>query len=561
MSNIRVRINPPTIIVRFPFAISTSGGGFASPLTTKGDVLGFDTDNARIPVGTDGQALVADSAEDLGVKWGDVTASPGGADTQVQVNNSGSFDGFSEFIWSDALKQFEIIGTEIINHTSSVIDEKSLHIITDAAGFGNVSAIKVNYDAGALAADNMNAINLVNINAVDTVAGSSVFGLGVITTAGAGDNYALGSGPDVNPILQFSGTFGDIDDGKVNGSDETANLNNISVDNAVFAVNSDNLLIGNAATFTQISVNLTTPSNRNTAITFEYSIGGTSFAVFVPEDGTNDFQNNGAILWDVADLTGWATNTSGNFEIRMTRTRVGSMTTPQVKQLQSSATTAYEWDKTGKITARTVNTEGGTLAFPGLSIGSGDSGLAEITTGELSIVSDGIEVARADTTVTEQFIINPQADLTGTASAPSLALGDADSGLYEISDDKIGIATGGTLSVQIDAFRVRFGFNDNSPMIPITFASATVPVLIPRGSDSNTGVGRAANDQLSLIAGGIEGLRVEEGNSGATGTQLFIPNLTTAPSSNPTAGGYMYTESGALKYRGSSGTITTIAVA
>ena len=33
----------------------------------------------------------------------------------------------------------------------------------------------------------------------------------------------------------------------------------------------------------------------------------------------------------------------------------------------------------------------------------------------------------------------------------------------------------------------------------------------------------------------------------------------TAPSSNPTGGGYLYVEAGALKYRGSSGTVTTIA--
>ena len=35
----------------------------------------------------------------------------------------------------------------------------------------------------------------------------------------------------------------------------------------------------------------------------------------------------------------------------------------------------------------------------------------------------------------------------------------------------------------------------------------------------------------------------------------------TAPSSNPSGGGYLYVESGALKYRGSSGTVTTIAPA
>lgn len=47
----------------------SGGGGGSSPLTTKGDLYGFDTADARLPVGSDGQSLVADSAEPLGVKW------------------------------------------------------------------------------------------------------------------------------------------------------------------------------------------------------------------------------------------------------------------------------------------------------------------------------------------------------------------------------------------------------------------------------------------------------------------------------------------------------------
>jgi hypothetical protein len=40
---------------------------------------------------------------------------------------------------------------------------------------------------------------------------------------------------------------------------------------------------------------------------------------------------------------------------------------------------------------------------------------------------------------------------------------------------------------------------------------------------------------------------------------LFIANATTVPASNPSGGGVLYVEGGALKYRGSSGTVTTIA--
>jgi hypothetical protein len=40
---------------------------------------------------------------------------------------------------------------------------------------------------------------------------------------------------------------------------------------------------------------------------------------------------------------------------------------------------------------------------------------------------------------------------------------------------------------------------------------------------------------------------------------LGIANAATVPSSNPTGGGVLYVQAGALKYRGSSGTVTTIA--
>lgn len=42
---------------------------------------------------------------------------------------------------------------------------------------------------------------------------------------------------------------------------------------------------------------------------------------------------------------------------------------------------------------------------------------------------------------------------------------------------------------------------------------------------------------------------------------VWIDNAKTAPTTNPSAGGILYTQGGALKYRGSAGTVTTLAVA
>jgi len=43
--------------------------GSVSPLTTKGDLWGYSTLDARVPVGSDGQVLTADSTDAEGVTW------------------------------------------------------------------------------------------------------------------------------------------------------------------------------------------------------------------------------------------------------------------------------------------------------------------------------------------------------------------------------------------------------------------------------------------------------------------------------------------------------------
>lgn len=67
---------------------NTFNGKLTSPLTTKGDILGYSTTNARIPIGTDGQVLTADSAQTLGLKWATPTT---GTVTSVDLTMPGIF--------------------------------------------------------------------------------------------------------------------------------------------------------------------------------------------------------------------------------------------------------------------------------------------------------------------------------------------------------------------------------------------------------------------------------------------------------------------------------------
>ncbi len=56
-------------------------------------------------------------------------------------------------------------------------------------------------------------------------------------------------------------------------------------------------------------------------------------------------------------------------------------------------------------------------------------------------------------------------------------------------------------------------------------------------------------------------LLANAGSYGSGSGVLFLGNATTVPTTNPTGGGILYVEAGALKYRGSSGTVTTLGAA
>jgi len=60
--------------------------GATSPLTTKGDLYGFSTSDARIPIGANNTVLTADSGETLGLKW----ATPAGGGGMTLINTGGT---------------------------------------------------------------------------------------------------------------------------------------------------------------------------------------------------------------------------------------------------------------------------------------------------------------------------------------------------------------------------------------------------------------------------------------------------------------------------------------
>ena len=107
--------------------INGSGG---SPLTTKGDVFGFSTVNARIPVGTNGQVLTADSTQALGVKWAAGGGGGGGSFVllaELTASNSATLDftarnvtGQSGALFQSDYDTYQIEVVDLVPATSTV---------------------------------------------------------------------------------------------------------------------------------------------------------------------------------------------------------------------------------------------------------------------------------------------------------------------------------------------------------------------------------------------------------------------------------------------------------
>lgn len=112
---------------------------------------------------------------------------------------------------------------------------------------------------------------------------------------------------------------------------------------------------------------------------------------------------------------------------------------------------------------------------------------------------------------------------TGTLST-GLVFGDGDTGFFEVADDSLGISFNGNhrYSWTVDYFH---GQGATGAFALQRFpGSATDPSYTFVG-DFDTGLGRAAADELSLIAGGVEAVRVEASGGTLNGNWTATGNM------------------------------------
>lgn len=151
---------------------------------------------------------------------------------------------------------------------------------------------------------------------------------------------------------------------------------------------------------------------------------------------------------------------------------------------------------------------------PGFAPRRSDSntGLGSAGSDMLALIAGGVEIARVTEAVgANQFAIVQ----SGASTVPELtSLADLDTGFRWTGANETVWIGGGTRAWNFSTVKFYSQFS-NGPGLFNRVAQNDVVTVAPDHSDDNTGLG-ANNDELSLIAGGVEGIRVTEVASAIT---------------------------------------------
>lgn len=181
----------------------------------------------------------------------------------------------------------------------------------------------------------------------------------------------------------------------------------------------------------------------------------------------------------------------------------------------------------------------GVVANPGIANNSdADTGIYWPTTNALGLVSGGVEMLRLAESINDQVMLGP----TGTETAPAFTfITDNDTGIFNLLGDVIQITCAGS---EVARF--------TPAGIETTVVGTAGAPSITLATDDDTGIffQATASDQISLTAGGVELLRLTEGDA----VQSFL-RASNAVSAD-TVGGALLLEAGDGNGTGNGGNTT-----
>ena len=311
-----------------------------------------------------------------------------------------------------------------------------------------------------------------------------------------------------------------------------------SVDKGVYAPSSTTL--GVAAGNTQIVVFASGLSTFNNSVTVSGSVLASGGSAARP--GISLYQLNTGLYADGTSLngtvagTGVFTATNNSFVINNNTLISGGNATFNGYVLVS----------------------GGSVAKPGLAVGTADYGLFKFDANTLSVTASGIETIR-HTANNTRFLKDVSVDNTisatvvsgaaGTAAAPSVRVGDSDTGLFLSAPNILGVTAGGTEVTQFTPSGVTKFVGSGAIDLPVG-TSAQRPL-------ADQGMLRF-NSELVRFEG-YNGTAWTSVGGGATGSgvdEVFILNQTSVNGSYNIPSGYNAMSTGPVTI--ASGVIVTV---
>jgi hypothetical protein len=428
-----------------------------------------------------------------------------------------------------------------------------------------------------------NGTLFIRVNWVYQTANANLNALAGLTSAADKLPYFTGAGTAaVTDLSAFGRTL--IDDADAATARTTLGLGFLAVQNTVtpnqITSSNTNRLFGTGGTFA-VGQEITVGSGLNL----------TAGSLTVPSSGITDAMLSGSISpskltvgTGVATALGINVGTAGAFVVNG-----GALGTPSGGTLTSctglpistgvsglgtnvAASLANAMSASGTLAILGANTFTGNQTAPNVILTASTGTFQAVTGGTapqftaVGNTTNGMRVAsdRVDFWISNSVVVTIQSNSFGLSSTPinfgsnTQLLGNSDGTgrLVErngTSAQTFSIANTYTSFTNKEELELGWVGNSNVGKIrTIKGGGGGTARELMFGTDSTDRMGFAATtfNTFMLASSGSYG-----GGSGV----LFLGNATTVPSTNPTGGGILYVEAGALKYRGSSGTVTTIA--
>lgn len=501
------------------------------------------------------------------------------------------------------------LGIDIDVNSTAITSGTSGRIVYDNAGtFGEISAITTNGSdtltvgvqqttQGSIVLANT-AVGAFSTTVKSSNSASAAWTLTLPTTAGTNNYVLTTNGSGTSSWSQVSLTAGVI------GVLPAANGGTGQSSNTIHGV-----LIGNAGN----AINATTAGSSGqvlqsggagadpnwTTATFPSTATGTG--TILRADGTN---------WSATTATYPTTTGAGTLLISGTDNTVTASATPTLGIAGSTVgTLSFANATSGSVqlspatgalgsSVITMPATTGTMTVLGNTVtGSGSIVLAtspSLTTPALGVAT-GTSLALGGATIgTDAFAVTGTATMgsatyfpTGTAAAPSIGhVANTNCGIF-LDTNIIGFAANGSEIARINTTGLGVGVGPSYKLHVLS--SVAVAALIGKsgangsyfyndasdayiGSDSsvkNSIDFNPGSNYVAILTNNSEKIRVTTAGNLLIGTTSTATSAAgtihiyngTAPSASLTNGGVLYVESGALKYRGSGGTITTLGAA